>query len=87
MNNEGFISTKETRKLLGVTTKTLINWLKLILLNLHPEYVFTVSRIFKTFLVAILILKKRKKLFTVELVLTNKKMTLKDKKIFLDMDS
>jgi len=28
MNNEGFISTKETRKLLGVTTKTLINWSK-----------------------------------------------------------
>ena len=26
MNNEGFISTKETRKILGVTTKTLVNW-------------------------------------------------------------
>lgn len=26
MNNERFISTKETRKMLGVTTKTLVNW-------------------------------------------------------------
>jgi putative resolvase len=26
MNNERFISTKETRKFLGVTTKTLVNW-------------------------------------------------------------
>ena len=26
MENERFISTKETRKLLGVTTKTLVNW-------------------------------------------------------------
>jgi predicted site-specific integrase-resolvase len=26
MNNDRFISTKETRKLLGVTTKTLVNW-------------------------------------------------------------
>jgi putative resolvase len=28
MNNERFVSTKETRKILGVTTKTLVNWSK-----------------------------------------------------------
>ena len=35
---------------------------KLILLNLHPEYVFTVSRIFKTFLVCNIDIKEKKKI-------------------------
>ena len=60
-----------------------IKQIKLILLDLHPEFDSTVLRIYKTFLIAVLLLRKKRKLLIVELVQKNKRMTLKDKKIFL----
>ena len=61
-----------------------IKRVKSILLELHPDYVFIILRIFRTLLVAILIFRKKEKLLTVELVQKNKLTILKDKKIFSD---
>ena len=61
-----------------------INRVKSILLELHPDYDSIIRRIFKTLLVAILVFRKKGKLLTVELVQKNNRMTLKDKKIFLE---
>ena len=49
---------------------------------LHQEFESMIIKILREFLVAILILRKRKKLLTVELVQKNKWMTLNDKRIF-----
>lgn len=59
-----------------------IKQVKSILLELHPTFECTISRIYKTFLAAILLLRSRKKLSIVELVPQNNWMTLKDKNIF-----
>lgn len=57
---------------------------KSILLDLHPEYDYTISKTYRTLLVSILLFNKKKKLLTVELVPKNKWTILSDKKIFSD---
>jgi putative transposase len=64
-----------------------ITRVKSILLNLHQGHASTVLRIYKTFLVAIILLNQKGKLHTVELVRKSKKTILKDKKIFSDLNS
>lgn len=64
-----------------------IKKVKSVLLELNPTYEDTILRIYKTLLVAVLILKRKKKSVTVVFLPENKWMTLNDKKIFLDTDS
>lgn len=59
-----------------------MNRVKSLLLNLHPEYACIVTRIYATFLSALILFQRKGKLLIVELVPKNKKMTLNDKKIF-----
>ena len=59
-----------------------IKKVKSVLLELNPTYEDTILRIYKTLLVAVLILKRKKKSVTVVFLPENKWMTLNDKKIF-----
>ena len=61
-----------------------IGKVKSALLELHPTYGDTILRIYKTLLVAVLLLKRKKKSVTVECLQGNKWMTLNDKRIFSD---
>ena len=52
------------------------------LLELHQDIDCTLNKIFLTYSVAILLLKRKRKLFMLELAQKSKKMTFKDKSIF-----
>ena len=60
---------------------------KSVLSELHPTYEDTILRIYKTLLVSIILMKRKKKSVTVECLPENKWMTLNDKKIFLNTNS
>ena len=60
-----------------------VNKIKLLLLEMHPDKECIVKKTSMTFLVALLMLKRKGKSVTVGSPLKNKWMTLKDKKIFL----
>jgi putative transposase len=56
-----------------------------ILLGLHPEFASIVLRIYRTFLVALILLNRKRKLPTAGSVLKSKRTTWEDKKIFSDV--
>ena len=64
-----------------------IKKVKSVLSVLNPTYEDTILRIYRTLLVAVLILKRKKKSVTVVFLPENKWMTLNDKRIFLGIDS
>lgn len=64
-----------------------INWVRLILLELQPEYACTINKTYFGLLASIYLLRKRGRLHTVELARGSKKMTWTDKKLFSEPNS